>query len=315
VTGGAGGVSGREATATTEIYDQTTKSWNASAAMRTARYGHTATLLIDGRVLVVGGMRGTADPDASAELYDPTTDIWTPTGSLATGRGGHTATLLADGRVVVVGGIGASGKLASVEVFDPPSGTWTAGRSASANRADHAAALLPGGQILLVGGSDRPSAERYDAATGPTEVGGYFPFEGYTVTAPLQSFEPYLIVGNTVIGLTFAASDGSWANTQPVIETRHHHTATLLARDINTADGMTSRVLVTGGVSVSGQRHLACAELFSRGSWYDMGNMAVARIGHTATLLADGMVLVVGGSDGSTSLDSCELFNPRIPPF
>ncbi|MFP2934237.1 kelch repeat-containing protein, partial [Pyxidicoccus sp. 3LG] len=84
-----------------------------TAPLTATRSAHTATLLADGRVLVVGGMRRlgtfpipTSEPVASAELYDPTTDTWSATSPLAEARYSHTATLLADGRVLVVGGQG-----------------------------------------------------------------------------------------------------------------------------------------------------------------------------------------------------------------
>ena len=72
--------------------------------MAGARWGHTATLLPDGKVLVAGSYVNSADPLASAELYDPGTGRWTATGTMRHGRGGHTATLLLDGKVLLVGG-------------------------------------------------------------------------------------------------------------------------------------------------------------------------------------------------------------------
>ena len=65
--------------------------------MITARYNHTATLLLNGKVLVAGG--NTAGPVATntCELYDPATGIWTNTGSMITPRNSHTATLLPNG--------------------------------------------------------------------------------------------------------------------------------------------------------------------------------------------------------------------------
>src|SRR5256885_17102858 len=47
--------------------------WEYTGSLKTARFHHTATLLPDGRVLVVGGEQGRGSPLASAELYDPAT--------------------------------------------------------------------------------------------------------------------------------------------------------------------------------------------------------------------------------------------------
>ena len=65
--------------------------------------GHTETLLLNGKVLLAGGV-DSSDPLARAELYDPTSGTWSATGSLATGRFLHTKTLLPNGKVLVAGG-------------------------------------------------------------------------------------------------------------------------------------------------------------------------------------------------------------------
>src|SRR5262245_25852860 len=83
-------------------------SWTATGSMGTAREFHTATLLPNGRVLVVAGFDGTSIL-SSAELYDPASGTWTATGSLGTARNQHTATLLPNGKVLVAGGHRQSG--------------------------------------------------------------------------------------------------------------------------------------------------------------------------------------------------------------
>ena len=106
-------------------------------------YGHTATLLEDGRVLVTGGQTVATSllPPAglvSAEIYDPSTGRWSPTRPMFEPRRHHGAVLLEDGRVLVSGGltddherslIDASvtwvRSLSSAEVFDPSSETWS----------------------------------------------------------------------------------------------------------------------------------------------------------------------------------------------
>jgi len=94
------------------------------AALLQTRRGYTATKLVDGRVLVVGGI----DADgmlASAELYDPRTGVFVSVEELAEPRAYHTALLLADGRVLVLGGVGEDGApIESAEIFDPETETW-----------------------------------------------------------------------------------------------------------------------------------------------------------------------------------------------
>jgi N-acetylneuraminic acid mutarotase len=163
------------ALASAELYDATTGSWTATGSMGTPRAwlsGYTATLLLDGRVLVAGGGEAGTSAWASAELYDATTGSWTATGTMTTARSGYTATLLPDGRVLVAGGLDNSnvgGDAASAELYDPTTGSWTATGAMTTPRFYHTATLLPDGRVLVAGGgagASLASAELYDPGSG-----------------------------------------------------------------------------------------------------------------------------------------------------
>src|SRR5262245_59747170 len=79
-------------------------SWTPTGGMGTERESHTATLLPNGKVLVVGGQNLDRGFLSSAELYDPASGTWTATRSVPLARGFHTATLLPNGKVLVAGG-------------------------------------------------------------------------------------------------------------------------------------------------------------------------------------------------------------------
>src|SRR5262249_39478319 len=145
--------------------------------MTTPRTSPTATLLNDGRVLIVGNeykpnqnLRNTAD------LYDPRTGTFTKTGDSATDQTGGRAVLLNDGRVLIVGGwkAGTSSQpiqLANPELYDPLSGTFAAtGPFATTGSTFYvsggpdisAISLLADGRVLIAG---EPTSELYDPIT------------------------------------------------------------------------------------------------------------------------------------------------------
>ena len=135
--------------------------------MNETRESHTATLLSDGRVLVVGGTSDVSSGLATAEIYDPSTGIWTLTDNLITGRCRHTAASLRDGRVIVAGGRGEHlALLTSCEIFDPATGAWNPAASLFRPLDYHSGTSLADGRVLVVGGVGQRvvigSAEVYD---------------------------------------------------------------------------------------------------------------------------------------------------------
>jgi N-acetylneuraminic acid mutarotase len=156
-----------------EIFDPATKTMAIASTMNSARYGHSATLLSDGKVLVAGGCTNSEagitlcdQYVGTAEVYDPSTGAWTKTGTMNTPRIGHTASLLPDGTVLIAGGTDQNkAPVAAAEIYDPTSGQFTQTGSLATPRTNHTATNLPDGRVLIAGGySDHylASAEVYD---------------------------------------------------------------------------------------------------------------------------------------------------------
>ena len=116
--------------------------WVANGPLNLGRYSHTATLLLDGQVLVAGGVANNGGTTNRSELRDPATGTNRLTGPMISARRDHTATLLLNGKVLVVGGHNGNQVVSSAELYDPATSTWTPTDSMSTPRRFHTATLL-----------------------------------------------------------------------------------------------------------------------------------------------------------------------------
>lgn len=318
IVGGNSGSPGFTDLATTILYDPTTQLWSPSGNLAHARRSHTATALVDGRVLVTGGGGGGA-----TELFDPSTGTWTATGSRPSHLILHTATRLANGKVLVTGGqsFGLESMTTSAELYDPASGLWSSTGEMDIPRTDHTATLLPDGRVLVAGGytivldgeipqlTFTAAAELYDPVTGTWSSAGVMSAPRGFHAALLLPNGKVLLAGGTDGHHYLASADlfdpalGTWTLTGSMAAARSDPTLSLLQN---------GKVLVAGGESSSDPP--AFGELYnaSTGAWRTVGSMVSPRRFHTATVLTSGRVFLAGGSNDANAVASAEVFIPYV---
>ena len=244
--------------ASAEVFDAKTGIFTPTGNMHSERWGHTATTLLNGKVLITGGQDGIKmvtcgtttycgiSISKQAELYDPATGLFSPTGDMNVTRYQHAATLLPSGKVLISGGwdnwpiscpsgFGPYTVAASTEIYDPGTGTFSPAPDMEIARLAQASILLHTGKALIAGG-----------------------FNG-TQTALAELYDP---------------ETNAFISTGSMTEIRASQSATLLA------DG---RVLMAGG---AGNGTLSSAESYdpATGRFASTGSMDIAG-GNSGTLL------------------------------
>jgi trimeric autotransporter adhesin len=298
--------------------------WSRAASLATGREEHTATLLPNGKILATGGTDGRGKVLASAELYDPARNRWTSAGSMAATRIDHTATLLPSGKVLIAGGLVMpypAPSLASAELYDPSTNAWSMAAPMIESRTRHTATLLPDGRVLVVGG------QRFDFHDGglfpgrPRDAEIYDPkADRWSATSPMGESRlgqtatmlpdgRVMVVGGQDEGIgilnsteIYDPATDRWISAAPMAVARTGHVATRMAN---------GDVFVAGGLGEEPSHltiSLTSAELYDprTNAWVTAASMAEYRVAVTATLLRNGMVLVVGASGQSRA----EVYDP-----
>jgi hypothetical protein len=291
--------------------------------MTVAREFHAATLLPNGKVLIVGGAIGPLSNRFTAELYDPPTRTFTRTGDMTAPRtGGATGTLLLDGRVLIAGcDFNGGPPKGSAEIYDPATGTFTETGSMVSGRCGQTATLLNNGKVLIVGGwypmnaHSAPTyqpAELYDPSTGTFTPGADL-LEPQADTATLLANGNVLVTASILWGLgshayLYDSAIGAFTRIPDMTDrgTGTGPTATLLSN---------GKVLFTGG-DLGDEGGSAHAEVYdsSTQTFSSAPQMSVTMLGAAATLLPEGRVLVAGGDDVARCGSGACLSPPDTPP-
>jgi hypothetical protein len=268
-----------------DLFDPATGQFvRSESRLVVPRLGETATLLRDGTVLIVGG--GAADRAAAssggsqAEIFDPATGTVTQVGPTLEPHTNGSATLLADGRVLIAGAPSSPQSSVAAEIYDPATQRFSRTGSTSKAWPFNQAVLLNDGRVLIAGRGI---------------VASVFVGDKIWWTMPTSDQLISALDGSAEV---FDPATDRFDATGPMVIIQQNATATALG------DG---RVLLIGGSEWDPVRQVAsitdAVQIYdpSTETFTLAGRLPTPRMLHTAVLLDDGDVLVMGGTTVSTA--------------
>lgn len=278
------------------LYDPASARFVATGSLLQPRVGHRAVALADGSVLLIGGWTASG-VTAGVERYLPSTGRFQTAGELLHARDGFSATLLDDGTVLVAGGYeGGMRRLASAERFDPATGRAEAVGALATPRMSHTATLLADGRVLVAGGSSDSSTvlaslEIYDPTTARFAPAGTLARARHKHAAVRVGERVLLLGGASIPEEAGHFRDGEWwqAGTMAPGPAMSEGRYKFLDAVFAWPDGN----VAVAGSGRSAEALNADANRFERIAVALEDKLAFS----TATPLADGSVLIVGGYD------------------
>lgn len=264
---------------------------------------------------------------ATAELYDPSTRTWSPTGALVYARARAGAATLADGRVLIVGPpvdnvlraqdywmvpIDANASR-TTEVYDPGTGRFSlAGELPPVDYASLAGLDLDDPSDVVEAMGSLVALPDGDALL----VGRTMSWSAYASTPGADGH--YVARGEAYQTLRFLAREGRWVQLDRSLTGRvadDDQVPVFVAG--HTRSGSVVAVLSSRAVLVAGGRDLAAgpiatAELYDpvANTWSPLPAMPEARAWGSSVVLADGSLLVLGGTSERGPATGCHFEGP-----
>jgi hypothetical protein len=304
-----------------ELYNPISKTYTQIGNMTYQRVQHTATLLADGTVIFVGGQNGSGGV-AVNELFNPTNNSVTEVSAIAIPRYGHTANLLSNGKILIVGGDGSASGLDAKEYVDLLSPLLGSNliQSNYKHYTDFTSTTLSNGNILIAGGSTDIAAQT-SAVEIYNPTSGTFSFISGSLNEAREGHQSVLLNDGTVLimgGYSGGFSLNSCEIYDPSSNSCVQANSLIVPRGSFTANVLQNgKVIVIGGrdnVSGGANTILSSSELYdlSTKSFTLSGSLNTARQLQDSVLLMSGIVLILGGSSGSTAISPSEQYGYSI---
>ncbi|MCK5583892.1 MAG: fibronectin type III domain-containing protein, partial [Elusimicrobiales bacterium] len=309
-----GGSDGTQPLSSCELLNPISQEWDFVYPMNYTRSNHTATLLANGTVLIVGGkLNSSTAAINTAEIYYPDTYKFVETSPMASPRANHTATLLPDGNILVTAGGTMSGYSNTSEIYITTEAAWqTVSDNLTTGRSQHTATLLKNGNVMIIGGIKSGalnSTEIYNPITRTWNAGPALNMKRYDHTANLLKNGRVLVSGGSngleILKTAEIYNGVSWTYTldfptagagEDMNLRRENHTSTLLPN---------GKLLIAGGEEPSSAHGYLEGYNGDFNTWKEQGEME-PRVHHTTVLMSNGYLINIGGFDGANYLDSTE---------
>ena len=280
------------------------------------RHWHTATKLLDGKILIAGGFGNRFKVLKAVEIYDPVSGEWEKVADMNFPRAEHSAALLQDGRILVTGGRDENyAPTFSTEIFDPKLGVWEIYEDMARQRHKHISIVQSDGSVIIIAGSG-PSrslsdVELIDPINDRLEVLSST-LEEHSDHAAISLGDGRIFVSGgvrildevvTSVGAEiYDVTTNTWAKTSIQSRRTSAHTLTLLN------DG---RVIQIGGFSGGSSDNRTELYDSKTDEWLEGPVMNNTRMLHTASLLDDGRVIAIGGTSRSGNMSHSEIYDPE----
>jgi len=288
-----------------ERYDPATDRWAVAAPLNKPRKGFAMVPTLAGGAMVIGGWNEEDRPFSSTKVFDPANGSWSAGPLLDSAIGDPAAAALDDGRIIVgAPGSEETDSFTVVSMYAPSGNIWADGPTIERLGAREFIPLSDGRLIASGTGFELENLLAV-ADLGGIEGWAQFPAPDF---ASVEAFVPLSEGGMLAFGwdeseLGWFASDrvqrydaatDRWRDVSPIPTTRTGFQVATLA------DG---RVIVAGGAyshgDIGGEEIYRTTEIYdpTTDAWTAGPDLIGARVGGVAITLADGSVLVLGGTD------------------